>query len=114
MGVIRPMCNLLNAKDSKTVLVILDGIANILNAASKVGQVNEIAIMIEECGGLDSIESLQTHENEKVLEKAYGIIENFFSEEDEAFECKPSTTVDGMLSMSTIPTNLPPNGGFSF
>lgn len=113
MGVIRPMCNLLNAKDAKTVLVVLDGIANILTAASKVGQINEIAIMVEECGGLDSIESLQTHENEKVLEKAYSIIENFFSEEDEdTFNFKPGT-MDGMLSISTF-SNPPPNGGFSF
>ncbi|XP_044757189.1 importin subunit alpha-1 [Coccinella septempunctata] len=113
MGVIRPMCNLLNAKDAKTVLVILDGLANILTAASKVGQVNEIAIMIEECGGLDSVESLQTHENEKVLEKAYGIIENFFSEEDDTFDCKPTTTADGMLTMHACPS-LPNNSGFSF
>lgn len=33
LGVLKPMCNLLNAKDFKTVVVILDGLHNILNVS---------------------------------------------------------------------------------
>lgn len=31
MGALKPMCNLLNSKDWKTVVVVLDGLSNILN-----------------------------------------------------------------------------------
>lgn len=74
------MCNLLNSKDFKTVSVVLDGLNNILNAAQKLGETEKIAIYIEECGGLDLIESLQSHDNEKIYEKALSIIDNFFGE----------------------------------
>ncbi|KAK9884563.1 hypothetical protein WA026_007406 [Henosepilachna vigintioctopunctata] len=112
LGAIKPMCNLLHAKDAKTVMVVLDGLSNILDAANKVGQLTNVAILIEECGGLDSIESLQCHENEKVLEKALGMIESYFSEEVDENQ-KPPTAADGTLSMVINP-HLPSCGEFSF
>lgn len=80
MGCIKPMCNLLNSKDYKIVSVVLNGLDNILNAAQKLGETDKVAILIEECGGLDLIESLQTHDNEKIYDKALSMIENYFSE----------------------------------
>lgn len=52
----------------------------LLQVADKIGTVEEVAIAIEECGGLDVIETLQSHDNEKVYEKAFAIIEKYFSE----------------------------------
>lgn len=37
--------------------------------------------MIEESGGLDHLEALQTHEQEKIFKKAYEIISEFFSDD---------------------------------
>mgnify|MGYP001167082236 CR=1 FL=1 len=72
------MCDLLGASDERTVCVLLDGLNNILSAARKQGEVDKVCAVIEECEGLDKIESLQTHENEEVYQKALEIIDTFF------------------------------------
>lgn len=75
-----PFCNLLEAKDWKTIIVVLDGLTNIFNAAEKMGEIERVAIMIEEVGGLDKLEALQHHDVEQVYQKATAMIDNFFSE----------------------------------
>ena len=61
--------------------VCLDGLTNLLAAADRIGQVDEMCCAIEACGGLDMIEKLQEHENEKVYNMALAIIDEFFSGE---------------------------------
>ncbi|XP_056633530.1 importin subunit alpha-5-like [Diorhabda carinulata] len=112
LGALKPLCNLLNSKDQKTVIVVLDGLNNILNAASKMGEVEKVAIMIEECGGIDGIEALQTHDNEKIYEKALNLIENYFSDTGADENIPAPHTADGQIQFAT-PTQVP-NGGFSF
>lgn len=87
-GCIKPLCDLLAVADSKIIEVTLDSLMNIL----KVGELdkeqkhssnNEYAIYIEEAGGMEKIFHCQGNSNENIYNKAYTIIEKYFSEEEE-------------------------------
>ncbi|MGH0126522.1 UNVERIFIED_CONTAM: hypothetical protein FKN15_028893, partial [Acipenser sinensis] len=79
-NVIPPFCNLLSVKDSQVVQVVLDGLKNVLIMASD--EASTIAEIIEECGGLEKIETLQQHENEDIYKLAFEIIDQYFSGDD--------------------------------
>uniref|UniRef100_A0A8D8TQB8 Importin subunit alpha n=1 Tax=Cacopsylla melanoneura TaxID=428564 RepID=A0A8D8TQB8_9HEMI len=108
-GVIPPFCDLLSCKDAQVIQVVLDGINNMLKMAE--AQVETLANMIEECGGLDKIEMLQNHENVEIYKLAYDIIERYFSEGDEEGELGPQVT-DGGFELDQNPSI--PNEGFKF
>jgi len=111
-GVLKPFCDLLAAKDDKTVSVVLDGISNILATAQKLEETDKVAMMIEECGGLDRIENLQTHENEAIYHKALQIIETFFPDENAEDEgLAPKASENGF--QFSEPQSMP-DQGFSF
>lgn len=78
VGVLKPFCNLLDAKDARTVLVVLNGLKNLFVLADKTGQTDNFAFVIEEIGALDHLEKLQTHENEEIYTHALQIIEKYF------------------------------------
>ncbi len=78
-GVIPPLCALLEAEDSKTISVVLDGLANILAAAEKMGELKKVTLQVEKCGGLDGIEDVKSHENNEIHHKALAILEQYFS-----------------------------------
>jgi importin subunit alpha-1 len=88
LNVIAPLCDLLSIVDTKIVEVALNGLDNILKvgqqeAARSADAANPYALKIEECNGLDRIEFLQSHQNEKIYKKAFQIIEAFFSQEED-------------------------------
>ena len=59
-------------------------------------QVEAVAAMVEECGGLDKIESLQNHENVEIYKLAYEIIEQYFSDDvDEDASLAPQADTEG-------------------
>lgn len=77
-NVIPPLCNLLCLKDNDLVRNILELISNILNSCSEANP--NICETIEECGGLDKIEMLQSSPNTEIYQHAYSIIDRFFKE----------------------------------
>ena len=93
-GCMSPLCDLLVIKDDKTVSVILDAFTNILAAAERMGELEKVTLMIEECEGLDKLENLQNHENDEIYHKAQNIIESFFPSDDAVGE-EPSSTSAG-------------------
>ncbi|XP_062510193.1 importin subunit alpha-3-like isoform X2 [Corticium candelabrum] len=109
-GVLKPLCDLLDVKDAKTVTVILDGLSNILGAAASLKEVDQVGMMIEEAGGLDKIEALQSHETEAVYKLAFTIIDKYFSSEEEGEDesIAPATTENGMFQFGS--TAIPQEG----
>ncbi|XP_063605317.1 importin subunit alpha-3-like isoform X1 [Penaeus indicus] len=108
-GVIPPFCNLLTCKDTQVIQVVLDGISNILNRAGE--DVEVVANMIEECGGLDKIEFLQNHENVEIYKLAYSIIERYFSEDDAE---DPNLVPEATETEYAFDNNSTSEGGFRF
>jgi importin subunit alpha-2 len=79
-GVIAPLCTyILETKEPKTIVVELDGLANILAAAEKMGECAKVSLHVKECGLLDRIGVLLEHEDIKIHPKSLAIFERYFS-----------------------------------
>jgi hypothetical protein len=82
LGVLSPFCQLLSTDDPQILVVVLDGINNILKmASSDENDLLAVTSQIEECSGLDKIEELQNHRNEEIYKLAFDIIDRYFTEE---------------------------------
>lgn len=49
-----------------------------LQAAKRLGEVDRLCLLVEELGGLEKIEGLQTHDNNIISQAALHIIEKYF------------------------------------
>ena len=102
-GVIKPFSDLLSVQDGKLIEVLLDATSNILKAGQNpVDGTNEFADFYDQAGGMEMIEQLQNHENEKIYEKSLNIIETYFGDEDDEED------------LQIVPTTSVGNGGMTF
>ncbi|KAI8371790.1 importin alpha protein [Radiomyces spectabilis] len=116
-GCIKPLCDILTSMDNKIIMVALDGLDNLL----RVGEVeklntadglNPYALLIEECGGVDYIHALQTHDNSDIYKKAYHVIDKYFSEDDDEADAEMAPDMqNGQFSFQQVQA---PQGGFNF
>jgi hypothetical protein len=81
LGVLAPLCNMLGYKDATVVQCVLESLSNMLKHAGD--SRDQLTSQVEECGGLDKIENLQTHESHEIYTLAYRIIEEYFDNEVE-------------------------------
>jgi hypothetical protein len=116
-GVIKPLCDLLVLGDNKITQVALDGLENILRVGEMdkpmTNNVNQMAIFIEEAGGMEKIHNLQLHDNMEIYQKCYSIIDQYFNDEEE------ETGIEAAVDQNTgnfafNPQMGVPQGGFSF
>ena len=77
------LCEELASRDETTLTVALDGLANILDTAENVDEIDKVATMVEECGGLDRIHQLQYFRSEQIQQKCSSIMETFFPDDDQ-------------------------------
>lgn len=111
----KPYCDLLDAKDPRTVKVVLTGLGNIFALAEKMNAVSELCMQVEQIGGLDKLEALQNHANEEIYKKAFALIDSYFTEDGENEQLAPETDENGALKFGTAQNaNDVPAGGFNF
>lgn len=115
-GCIKPLCDLLVCPDPRIITVCLEGLENILKVGEANDGINLYAQVIDECEGLDKIESLQTHDNNEIYEKAVKILEKFWSEEDDEQQNVGDGNQQQQQEGFSFGDNLPtvPAGGFKF
>lgn len=87
------LCVMVKCGDVKMIMVVLDALDNVLKIGKKDAQGtedNQYADLVEECGGLDTLEDLQRHENEDIYEKSVKLLQDYFeSEEDDGMGMAP-------------------------
>jgi len=111
LGVIPSLMALLGNSDPKFVVVILEAFENILLAGENSvkqfnGQMgNPFCSVIEDADGIDKIEELQDHENEKVYEKANFILEKFFGATEVDENMTPAITNGNTFSFAMTQPN---------
>lgn len=118
---IPPLCELLNVQDVRVIKVALEGLDNML----RVGHDNNdpsIVQTINDCGGVDYLENLQTHPSADVYRKASTMVDEYFEiEADDNNEMAPQIDDGaGQFSFGGNPGSgggsfgATPSGGFTF
>jgi len=118
-GAIGPLCDILGVADPKVIEVALDALDNILRVGQDPAMLNEngenrYALAVEEASGLDKIEFVQQNPNEKLYQKAYKIISQYFPDDDEAEDPALAPQQVDASGQFAFGAAQPPTGGNGF
>lgn len=118
-GAIPPLCGLLAVADVKVVTVALEGLENMLRIGKLTNQLETLIDIISDCGGINSLEQLQMHQNRNIYSRAVKLLETFFSTEEVVDSTVAPSVVTGtggnqQFGFGQPPQQGPPGGGFSF
>lgn len=116
LGAIPAMVGMLDVNDAAMQKLMLEAVGTLLSAgamlSSSKGGDNPFLVPFDEAEGVDKLESLQSHHNEDVYEKAVELLEKYFGEDDAEDEnLLPNTAANG-FTFGAAP--LGAHGGFSF
>jgi hypothetical protein len=112
-GCIPPLCEMLTCQDSRIIIVLLEGLDNILKVGEEVrvrlGESENLhAVAVDECGGLDKVEELQQHTHEEIYEKALMLIETYFGvDKEDSLEVMPEINDLGSYAFGASQTGEP-------
>lgn len=113
-GVIGPLVKMLEVSDVSVLRLALDACANLLASGHEMMRgkgSNPFMVPFDEAEGLDKLEALQEHENANIYDKAVGILETFFGEDDMEDENLLPNTADGAFTFHGLNSPVP---AFSF
>jgi len=109
MGILKPICENLCVDEPKFLLVNFMALSNCLKFGAKNCRrddgSNFVMDSVEEFGGLDRLEALQSHPNTDVYEKASHMIDFYFSEDE-----TPINHTAEIFQFDSADATLPANG----
>ena len=111
-----PICDILKVNDFEVLMIAMDA----LEVALQIDEEYErnYRYLIDECDGFANLEGLQSHPEEKVYEKASGIIMKFFYDGGEEENIAPvddsKTFLFGITAKERAPLGTPPHYCYTF
>jgi importin subunit alpha-1 len=124
LGAMKPMVKMLEVNDAAMQKLMLEACGTLLEAgellATGKATQNPFLVPFDEAEGVDKLESLQTHHNEDVYNKAVALLEKYFGEDgDDDENLLPQTAADGGFTFgapapAAFGVNPAANVGFAF
>ena len=105
-NVIQPLCDLLSCNEGKIILVALEALEAILKlGTTKGGICANYANLIQECDGVERMETLQEHKSNEVYQKVVHLLETYFCDDEESEENHAPIAQGNTFAFSGISNN---------
>ena len=116
LGCIGPMVKMLDVNDAAVQKLMLEAVGTLFEAGETLARGkcdNPFLVPFDEAEGVDKLEALQEHTNEEIYQKAVGLLERFFAEDDDDDENLVPQAADGGFAFGA-PAMPAQQMGFAF